>query len=186
MGQNSCQPKGLQPKPALTLSAGLTIFAICPASSFALSPIFARNAHALHYVRHSKLPLTSMESLMMLLVEVMLFWSSTVVPSPWTTRLSAASGARALALNYRLAPEHPFPAAVVDAGKGYRWLLGQGVDAASLVIAGDSAGGRLTVQSAPGQGTTVTATFACVADRPPAAGQSEPGRTASSAARTSS
>ncbi|HCU94246.1 MAG TPA: hypothetical protein DHU96_16590 [Actinobacteria bacterium] len=48
------------------------------------------------------------------------------------------------------------------------------------------AGGRLTIRSAPGQGTTVTATFACVADRPPAAGQSEPGRTASSAARTSS
>ena len=60
-------------------------------------------------------------------------------------RLSAASGARALALNYRLAPEHPFPAAVEDAVAGYRWLLEQGVDREGLVIAGDSAGGGLTV-----------------------------------------
>ena len=41
MGYNSCQPKGLQPKPALTLSAGLTIFAICSAPSFASAPILA-------------------------------------------------------------------------------------------------------------------------------------------------
>jgi monoterpene epsilon-lactone hydrolase len=60
-------------------------------------------------------------------------------------RLSAASGARAFAINYRLAPEHPFPAAVEDAVTGYRWLLEQGVDPAGLVIAGDSAGGGLTV-----------------------------------------
>ncbi len=60
-------------------------------------------------------------------------------------RLSAASGARGFAINYRLAPEHPFPAAVEDAVTGYRWLLGQGVDPAGLVIAGDSAGGGLTV-----------------------------------------
>ena len=41
MGQNSRQPEGLQPKPALTLSAGLTIFAICSAPSFASAPILA-------------------------------------------------------------------------------------------------------------------------------------------------
>ena len=41
MGQNSCQPEGLQPKPALTLSAGLTIFAICSAPPFASAPILA-------------------------------------------------------------------------------------------------------------------------------------------------
>jgi acetyl esterase/lipase len=61
------------------------------------------------------------------------------------SRLSRAAGVRALALNYRLAPEHPFPAAVKDAVSAYRWLLESGVEPARIVIAGDSAGGGLTV-----------------------------------------
>lgn len=61
------------------------------------------------------------------------------------SRLSRAAGARALAINYRLAPEHPFPAAVEDATTAYRWLLENGVEPARIVIAGDSAGGGLTV-----------------------------------------
>ena len=61
------------------------------------------------------------------------------------SRLSRASGARALAIDYRLAPEHPFPAAIEDATTAYRWLLSTGVDPARVVIAGDSAGGGLTV-----------------------------------------
>ena len=61
------------------------------------------------------------------------------------SRISRASGARVLAIDYRLAPEHPFPAAVEDAAAAYRWLLSAGVDPARLVIAGDSAGGGLTV-----------------------------------------
>jgi acetyl esterase/lipase len=60
-------------------------------------------------------------------------------------RLSGASGARALSVDYRLAPEHPFPAAVDDATTAYRWLLSQGLDPARVVVAGDSAGGGLTV-----------------------------------------
>ena len=60
-------------------------------------------------------------------------------------RLSQAAAARVLLLDYRLAPEHPFPAAVDDATAAYRWLLAQGVEPARLVIAGDSAGGGLTI-----------------------------------------
>ena len=60
-------------------------------------------------------------------------------------RIARASAARALAVEYRLAPEHPFPAAIEDATAAYRWLIAQGTDPACLVIAGDSAGGGLTV-----------------------------------------
>ncbi len=59
--------------------------------------------------------------------------------------ISRSSGARAFAIDYRLAPENTFPAAIEDATKAYRWLLAQGVDPARTVIAGDSAGGGLTV-----------------------------------------
>lgn len=61
------------------------------------------------------------------------------------SRLSRAAGARALAIDYRLAPEDPFPAAVEDSLAAYRWLLSTGADPAQLVVAGDSAGGGLTV-----------------------------------------
>ena len=59
-------------------------------------------------------------------------------------RLSAASGGAALVIDYRMAPENPFPAAVEDAVSAYGWLLGQGHDPRALSIAGDSAGGGLT------------------------------------------
>ncbi len=60
-------------------------------------------------------------------------------------RLTRLTGARALWLDYRLAPECPFPAAVDDALTGYRWLLGQGVAPDAIVFAGDSAGGGLAL-----------------------------------------
>jgi acetyl esterase/lipase len=58
--------------------------------------------------------------------------------------VSSAAAARVLLLDYRLAPEHPFPAAVDDATSAYRFLAGS-TDPATLAIAGDSAGGGLTV-----------------------------------------
>jgi acetyl esterase/lipase len=56
-----------------------------------------------------------------------------------------AAGARTLAIDYRLAPEHPFPAAVDDSVAAYRYLLDQGLAPAGIALAGDSAGGGLVV-----------------------------------------
>jgi acetyl esterase/lipase len=56
-----------------------------------------------------------------------------------------SAGASTLALAYRLAPEHPFPAALEDALAGYRYLLAQGFEPAHIAIAGESAGGGLAV-----------------------------------------
>jgi monoterpene epsilon-lactone hydrolase len=64
---------------------------------------------------------------------------------PLVARISAATGLRGLALDYRLGPEHRFPAAVDDAVAAYRWLLAQDVPPGEIVVAGDSAGGGLTV-----------------------------------------
>ena len=59
--------------------------------------------------------------------------------------LAIAADVRVLNVDYRLAPEHPFPAAVEDAVQAYRWLLKQGHSAKEIAIAGDSAGGGLTI-----------------------------------------
>ena len=61
------------------------------------------------------------------------------------SRLSRAAGARVLGLDYRLSPENPFPAPVEDSTAAYRWLLSSGADPGKIVIAGDSAGGGLTL-----------------------------------------
>lgn len=60
-------------------------------------------------------------------------------------RISGAADARVLLLGYRLAPEHHFPAPVEDALAAYRWLLRQGTPAERIAVAGDSAGGGLTL-----------------------------------------
>jgi acetyl esterase/lipase len=57
--------------------------------------------------------------------------------------IAEASNVRALLLEYRLAPEHPFPTPLEDAIAGYRWLLDEGISPHNIVIAGDSAGGNL-------------------------------------------
>jgi monoterpene epsilon-lactone hydrolase len=58
-------------------------------------------------------------------------------------RLSAVTGLPVFVVDYRLAPEHPFPAAADDVAAGFDWLLTQGYEAADIVVAGDSAGGHL-------------------------------------------
>ena len=64
------------------------------------------------------------------------------------SHIAKAIGCRALNVDYRLAPEHPHPAAVTDAVTAYRWLLKQGPQPQHIAIAGDSAGGGLALATA--------------------------------------
>jgi epsilon-lactone hydrolase len=61
--------------------------------------------------------------------------------------IGRAAGARTLALHFRLAPEHPFPAQIEDAVTAYRYLLDSGFEPGNIAFAGDSAGGGLVVAS---------------------------------------
>lgn len=63
------------------------------------------------------------------------------------SRLCHLTGAKALLTYYRLAPEYPFPACLDDSVHAYRWLLSQGYSAHQIIIAGDSAGGGLTLST---------------------------------------
>jgi acetyl esterase/lipase len=60
-------------------------------------------------------------------------------------QIAVASGCRVLAINYRLAPEYRFPAALDDALAAYDWMPGQGFEPANIAFAGDSAGGNLAL-----------------------------------------
>lgn len=62
-------------------------------------------------------------------------------------RIAQELGWCALHVDYRLAPEHPFPAALEDAVAAWKWLLEQGYDPAKIAIAGDSAGGGLAISA---------------------------------------
>ena len=64
----------------------------------------------------------------------------------YCVRLARASKTRVLLIDYRRAPEHPFPAALEDATKVYDWLISSGgIKPKNIVIAGESAGGGLTI-----------------------------------------
>jgi monoterpene epsilon-lactone hydrolase len=64
---------------------------------------------------------------------------------PLVGDLARRAGARAFTVDYRLGPEHPYPAAVDDALAAYEGLLGQGVEPGQIALAGESAGGGLAV-----------------------------------------
>jgi len=61
------------------------------------------------------------------------------------SHIARAAGIRLLMPEYRLAPEHPFPAALEDGLAAYRWLLERGTDPRKVILAGDSAGGGLAL-----------------------------------------
>jgi epsilon-lactone hydrolase len=64
---------------------------------------------------------------------------------PLASHLAARTGLPVLLVDYRLGPEHPYPAAVDDSLTAYQWLLAQGYEPGRIVVAGDSAGGGLTL-----------------------------------------
>ena len=73
---------------------------------------------------------------------------SRAIHDPLLAAIGRAGGARGLMVDYRLAPEHPFPAAVEDCYAAWNFLLSSGIDPGRIVIAGDSAGGNLAVVTA--------------------------------------
>ena len=77
-------------------------------------------------------------------------WAQGITDShrSFVAQLSQTTGACGLIPEYRLTPEHPFPAGLNDCVAAYRWLLNQGVAASQIVIAGESAGGNLALATA--------------------------------------
>ncbi len=73
---------------------------------------------------------------------------SPAIHDPLLAAICRASNARGLMVNYRLAPENPFPAGSDDCLAAYKYLLAQGMAPENIVIAGDSAGGNLAVVTA--------------------------------------
>jgi acetyl esterase/lipase len=63
----------------------------------------------------------------------------------FTWRIASAARACVLSVDYRLAPEHPFPAALDDAVTTYRWLLADGAEPQRIAVMGYSAGGGLAL-----------------------------------------
>jgi acetyl esterase/lipase len=85
--------------------------------------------------------------------------------APVMAEIARAADARCVGLDYRRAPEHPYPAALDDAVAAYRWLLDSGVAPETVALVGDSAGGGLalaTLLALRGHGLPPPAAAACV------------------------
>lgn len=81
------------------------------------------------------------------------------------SRLGRKANMQCLSLDYRLAPEDPYPAALEDAVRAYQWLLSEGYHQKSISIAGDSCGGGLALATAlklRDQGSPLPAAMACI------------------------
>jgi len=103
---------------------------------------------------------------------------------PITTALARLLGWRVFSLAYRLAPEHPFPAAVDDAFNCYQWLMACGFKPEHIAIAGDSAGGGLTMATMlrlRDEGSPLPACAACLSPWVDLTGESKPTNTDSCA-----
>lgn len=74
-------------------------------------------------------------------------WSSAEAHCGMISRVAAACGAETLALDYGLAPEHPFPGPLNEAVRLYKWMLGAGYAPESVAMVGDSAGGGLVLSA---------------------------------------
>ena len=84
---------------------------------------------------------------------------------PLVAQLAVAASARVLTVDYRLAPEHPYPAGLADCLHVYQWLLASGQNPGSLIVSGDSAGAGLAVAvlvAAKAQGAAMPAGLACL------------------------
>ena len=93
--------------------------------------------------------------------------------------LARKMGIRALIVDYRLAPDHPFPAALDDCATAYRWLLNQGISPQNTVVAGDSAGGNLaltTMMKLRAGGEPLPAAAACLSPVADLSERSRPAR----------
>ncbi len=93
--------------------------------------------------------------------------------------LARKMGVRALMVDYRLAPDHPFPAALDDCATAYRWLLNQGIAPQNTVVAGDSAGGNLaltTMMKLRAGGELLPAAAACLSPVADLSEHRSPGR----------
>jgi len=64
-----------------------------------------------------------------------------------SVRLAKVTKARILSIDYRLAPEHPYPQGIEDCISSYKWLLSNGFDSKNIIISGDSAGGYFTLMT---------------------------------------
>ncbi|HKS26618.1 MAG TPA: alpha/beta hydrolase [Pyrinomonadaceae bacterium] len=98
---------------------------------------------------------------------------------PITAALARLSRQRVFSMNYRLAPEHRYPAALDDALAAYRWLLDEGVPARLISLAGDSAGGGLvlaTLVRARDEGLPLPACAVCFSPWTDLAGTGESAR----------